>query len=243
MRILWEDLRQEGFDCLPTRRLNQDPLENLFSVIRYNEGHHIDPTAAEFIPAFMTALLNHVVTSRGNCEDTDYILVDLRALLVEPEDPALGLALGPAQRAEAAGPSSAVAVDDIVDVPGDGDHMYAVCAGALAGKLLVLEEDCQDCKNSVVEQQPGEVHRDIHYLDNPALQLPKQQLCQAVKAAFRAGREKMESYFYLGDVKKKFVSDLAPILGALEFCPLHRDGMVERTQKLLTNVVLYDLLK
>jgi len=183
-------------------------------VIRYNGGHHIDPTAAEFIPAFMTALLNHVATSRGNCEDTDYILVDLRALLVEPEgheegdEGIAGPALGPAQRAEAADPSSAVAVDDIVDVPGDGDHMYAVCAGALARKLLVLEEDC---KNSVVEQQPEEVHQVIHYLDNPALQLPKQQLCQAVKAAFRAGREKIESYSYLGDVKKKFASDLAPI--------------------------------
>ena len=214
-------------------RLNQDPLENLFSEIRYNGRHHIDPTAAEFIPAFMTVLLNHVATSRGNCEDTDYILVDLRALLVKPEDhdeegdegmagPALG---PPAQRAEAADPSSAVAVDDIVDVPGDGDHMYAVCAGALAGRLLVLEEDCQDCKNSVVEQQPGEVHQVIHYLDNPALQLPKQQLCQAMKAALRSGREKMESYFYLGDVKKKFASDLAPILGALEFFPPPRwDG-------------------
>jgi len=148
MRILWEGLLQEGFDCLPTHRLNQNPLENLFSVIRFNGGHHIDPTAADFIPAFMTALLNHVATSRGNFEDTDYILVDLRAPLVEPEDHdeegdegMAGPALRPAQRAEAADPSSAVEVDDIVDVPGDGDHMYTVCAGALARKLLVLGED------------------------------------------------------------------------------------------------------
>jgi len=34
MRILGVDLREERFDCLPTRRLNQDSLENLFSVIR-----------------------------------------------------------------------------------------------------------------------------------------------------------------------------------------------------------------
>jgi len=79
----------------------------------------------------MTALLNHVATSRGKCgKDIDYILVDLRALLVEPvycdEEGGGGLAgpaLGPAQRAEAADLPGAVGVDDIVDVPGGGNHM------------------------------------------------------------------------------------------------------------------------
>lgn len=45
---LWEDMQKEGVTHLMTRRLNQDPIEHLFSKIRRLGGHNGTPTASQF---------------------------------------------------------------------------------------------------------------------------------------------------------------------------------------------------
>lgn len=42
--MLWDDLRQNGVKYLLTSQLNQDPLENAFSVIRHCRGYKPQPT-------------------------------------------------------------------------------------------------------------------------------------------------------------------------------------------------------
>ena len=45
---LWEDVEQEGVQFLLTSRLNQDPLENEFSVARQRCGYERNPSASQF---------------------------------------------------------------------------------------------------------------------------------------------------------------------------------------------------
>ena len=78
---LWEELRTEyDFDFLLTNRLNQDCLENLFSIIRGKGGHRDNPDAQQFRTAFRQVLVDALlVTSKSaNCkEDVDAFLFSL----------------------------------------------------------------------------------------------------------------------------------------------------------------------
>lgn len=45
---LWQDLRNEGKIFLLTSRLNQDPLENFFGVVRQRGGYNPTPNTQSF---------------------------------------------------------------------------------------------------------------------------------------------------------------------------------------------------
>lgn len=87
--LLWEDLRANFcFRHLMTRRLQQDPLENLFGLIRQQNGCNEHPNAFQF-----TAGLKHIWISKimklskdGNCEDdTTMLLSELQGITVPAE--------------------------------------------------------------------------------------------------------------------------------------------------------------
>ena len=49
VKLLWDDMgKQEGVKYLLTSRLNQDCLENLFSIVRAKGGARDNPNAAQF---------------------------------------------------------------------------------------------------------------------------------------------------------------------------------------------------
>lgn len=79
--LLWEELHVNyGFSHLLTRRLQQDPLENLFGIIRQQHGCNENPSVLQFVGG-----LKHIVLSKlmklsraGNCEqDTSLMLASL----------------------------------------------------------------------------------------------------------------------------------------------------------------------
>ena len=55
---VWRTLRSAGFHYLETRSLNQDPLENTFSVIRLHFGSNNNPTVGQFVDALNTSIIN-----------------------------------------------------------------------------------------------------------------------------------------------------------------------------------------
>ena len=83
--ILWAGLKSEGHKYLPMRSINQDPLENLFSSIRYNGGNNRNPTLEEFGPALSQCIISLVsAPTTGNCEDDENeMLTDLEELFAE----------------------------------------------------------------------------------------------------------------------------------------------------------------
>ncbi|KAH9374482.1 hypothetical protein HPB48_023054 [Haemaphysalis longicornis] len=79
--MLWEELSQNfDFDCLLTRNLQQDPLENFFGSVRQKHGCNEHPNVLQFIAALKHISVGKLfnLTSRGNCEIQDtYVLARL----------------------------------------------------------------------------------------------------------------------------------------------------------------------
>ena len=71
--ILWSDLRSEDALYLLTTRLNQSPLENLFSVLRSRCGHNYNPSVIQFRRNLQYAMtINLMKPPAGtNCEEDD----------------------------------------------------------------------------------------------------------------------------------------------------------------------------
>jgi hypothetical protein len=82
---LWDDLQcNHGYSFLCTNRLNQDCLENLFSMVRGRGGFRERPDAQQFRAAFrqLAVQMLLVQSSKSNCiPDLDQILTDLKALM------------------------------------------------------------------------------------------------------------------------------------------------------------------
>lgn len=79
LKLLWEILKSEyNFSFLLTSRLNQDSLENLFSVIRGRGGHRDNPDPVHFHSAFKQVLVQNmfVPAPSSNCKDDsgEYLL-------------------------------------------------------------------------------------------------------------------------------------------------------------------------
>ncbi|KAM7297572.1 uncharacterized protein ISCGN_022723 [Ixodes scapularis] len=75
---VWEQLRAEGLSFLMTNRLNQDCLENFFSVIRQKGGFRESPDTEQF-KAPVKALMNENLMRSSRCttceEDLDEVLL------------------------------------------------------------------------------------------------------------------------------------------------------------------------
>ena len=78
---LWEDLHTNcGFSFLLTSRLNQDCVENLFSIIRGKGGKRDNPDAREFRAAFRQVVFDQLLvqSKSSNCAvDLDNILLNI----------------------------------------------------------------------------------------------------------------------------------------------------------------------
>lgn len=85
---IWRNLSiHKSIKSLETRRLQQDPLENLFGCIRANCGCNSNPTAGQFVAGLKTAVLSNLsFIGTGNCEDdeNDVILTNFKTLLSPP---------------------------------------------------------------------------------------------------------------------------------------------------------------
>ncbi|KAM7305023.1 hypothetical protein ISCGN_014923 [Ixodes scapularis] len=84
--LLWEDLSLNfDFDHLLARRLSQDPLENLFGLVRQQHGCNETPNSYQFVASLRHIFLGKMLqlSSRGNCEaGAATLLVELRHLPV-----------------------------------------------------------------------------------------------------------------------------------------------------------------
>lgn len=87
--MLWNKLHGvDGFQYLLTNRLNQDCLENLFSIIRGRGGHRDNPTPQQFRAAFRQIVIQQLFqqSERSNCKlDFDMVLLDVDSLKKTPE--------------------------------------------------------------------------------------------------------------------------------------------------------------
>ncbi|XP_046384766.1 uncharacterized protein LOC124155072 [Ischnura elegans] len=62
--MLWDSVKGIGFKCFNPRHSNQDPLENLFNVIRQNCGSNHYPNSEQFISALKTEVTNGLLSCK-----------------------------------------------------------------------------------------------------------------------------------------------------------------------------------
>ena len=81
---LFEDLNQNyGVHELCTRRLNQDPLENLFAIIKQQHGCNVNPSSRQFEHGMRHILITQLskISKFTNCEiDKNNIFLKLSSL-------------------------------------------------------------------------------------------------------------------------------------------------------------------
>ena len=84
LQLLWNDLHDtHGLDYMLTNRLNQDCLENQFSVLRGKGGHGDNPTPSQFWIYLCQVMVDgmQVLSQSSNCEeDIDRFLLSLTAV-------------------------------------------------------------------------------------------------------------------------------------------------------------------
>ena len=252
--MLWNDLKSEGRTYLPTRRLNQDPLENLFSVIRHNGGHRLQPTAFEFVPALKTALVN-VVTHTGNCEkDTDRMLLDLENLFGENEESdapeensdnesTAGSSFAPAViKEDSSGASTDPSTDDDFDGELFEDQAEPCVAGAMVNKLLRLVDGCKNCNDKLISTPDQLAYAFSTFTDAPNLLSPHRQVCDIVHRVLKT-EETLKLLLPNSNVLRLFRQQIAPVVMTLQACQLHETSIRNRAVRYLANMMLYKIIK
>ncbi|KAF2900368.1 hypothetical protein ILUMI_05816, partial [Ignelater luminosus] len=68
---IWNRLKQDGFKYLFSRSLNQEPLGNLFGLVRQHEERNTNPTCLQFVAALKTSVINNLsnIATNGSCEN------------------------------------------------------------------------------------------------------------------------------------------------------------------------------
>jgi hypothetical protein len=172
---LWEVLSQNfDFEFLLTRRLNQDALENLFSVLRQKGGCSDNPTPTMFGRLFRQVFTEQLMTvSQGaNCEaDNDTVLMSVGDA-------------GPNSNSEHAVPASSVPASLDVDeaMPIDPDIVASWCDnvtvpeengccyvfGYMLRKLQSLHGQCEQCTASFVSKSESVQNTREEYISHRA---------------------------------------------------------------------------
>ena len=125
VQSVWAKCVEAGCQYLCTRRLNQDPLENLFGVIRQRGGNMDNPDPTQFRHAYKHVIINNLMTAppTANCEaDSDGLVAGLGVASVR------GDAVAPAARRCMPEP------EVVLDVPIDA--VMSNCLVYVAGYLV-----------------------------------------------------------------------------------------------------------
>lgn len=170
---LWLNLKTYDFKFLLTRRLNQDPLEHLFGVIRSRFGHCDHPTPKGVTTALKQALTNallHPPTS-GNCE------VDLIPFLYMPQDTDL-------TNIDIAQEESEEICDDVpvTDFDTAEENALSYLYGYVCRRYL-KRHDCQVCRDILVSDRPEFNANDKIFLTFKAINTDKDPLFGGLSVA------------------------------------------------------------
>ena len=153
---LWHYLKTEqNFQFLFTSRLNQDYVENLFSIIRGKGGHRDNPDAQQFKDAFKYVVANKLFVQSGssNCKiDSDKILLDITSVAMAKYMKPIPDNLAKPQATDAV-----MLIIPPVTLP--TQNVAAYMAGYLLQKIP--PNDCSECSDQLVLPQLPPPHHEL----------------------------------------------------------------------------------
>ena len=161
--MIWDVLHKDyNLTFLLTSRLNQDPLENFFSIIRRKGIQRVNPDAAQFRAAFRQCMVDSVMMpgKNANCEeDVDKFLLTLKNVdTVAPTPPT------PIQPPSTMNnlPEAVKSVLAVCALPPDDGLTYqetnilAYIGGYIVRKLQKRNAICHECDEKIA----GEIEED-----------------------------------------------------------------------------------
>lgn len=149
--LLWDDLHANyEFKYLLTNRLNQDCLENFFSIVRWKGGHAVNPDAGQFRLSFRAAVVDTMAKPcpGANCEkDGDHFLLsflggELSGFETTPAIPRMS------QIASVPEVAFQTAVETTAELSSQSDNVRAYIAGYLCHRAE--KEACSLCRGRIV---------------------------------------------------------------------------------------------
>ena len=216
LKGLWSFLRDvHEFPFLYTSRLNQDCLENYFSIIRQKGGHRFNPSSSEFRSAIRQTMVDSVmVTSkRKNCQDdADNFLFSLETI-------------------RSAGSNATVRTRLDTDIP---LHIRSILQQDLPANLTITEDNvivylsgyiikklskslCQPCvtklrgeKSTTVISQTFLHEKEYEGCSNGGIDVPSQLLTSAVTEMEKSFRSSVYCLHSTG-IRCKLVSHMTSV--------------------------------
>lgn len=263
---LWGDLKNEGKKFLLTNRINQDPVENCFSVIRNRGGYNPQPTSKQFRIALQhnmyIKLMNPVESA--NCEvdedqcltleeNTYMVKVSTEENLYSTKETSLFTFSKDVSDEE----QEVISVDYCTLNKPDADLTLEMCsnvyvAGYLCHKLL-KKFQCEECKlnllkenDSIVERQELHIfYKDYGISDDIShLVRPTSELCNVIDfclKTFNNAYQKFKlNYKITEEIKKQLLYNVKikfPLW--FEQCKDHKEFLINH----LIKIKLYRALK
>ncbi|CAF4883247.1 unnamed protein product [Pieris macdunnoughi] len=160
---LFKQFANEGIKSLATRRLQQDPLENLFGCIRGNCGSNSNPTVGQFVAGLKTSILSrlaHIGTTGCNCETDNNVVMNNYETLLSVSQPR-NCADILASECSAFALSSSVEPQNIEEDNAEMQACAYVC-GFLIKKICSVN-NCEPCKHIFVSTNVEKVHKFVDY--------------------------------------------------------------------------------
>lgn len=140
LKMLWHDLSNENeFKFLLTNRLNQDCIENLFSIVRGKGGFRDNPTPEQFRAAFRQIVVDLMLVKSelSNCQsDIDKILLDITSITPKVAPSSVSHSAHTDMRN--------VSISDYIDLPTSDveQNVAAYIGGYLLRKMQLSCERC-----------------------------------------------------------------------------------------------------
>ncbi|XP_034232210.1 uncharacterized protein LOC117640087 [Thrips palmi] len=218
-QALWKKVENCGLNVLKLRHFNQDPVENLFCLVRQCAGSASDLTTRTFTAALKTTLVTRFsspVRDKNCLDDESFFISDLRQLVLSQEPTG----------------SSPVTVTEECLIRGDTPqkiHHYRASdplerqgpTKLLAAVMptITREIKCDQCLSLICTE---ERRQDTLLITNSSLELfPSVNLVSLFMKALSLFNQKWMRLLYKKCIKSEVVAVCNPSDWARLFCPAH----------------------
>ncbi|XP_022833007.1 uncharacterized protein LOC111360937 [Spodoptera litura] len=229
IEMIWRTFssKYKTVESLSTRRLQQDPLENLFGCIRYNCGSNNNPTVAQFVAGLKTAVISNIAhTNSGNCEadSNSAIITNFKTLLTPAPD--LCTETEQCHMEKDIDENITSSLEENLE---EGSGEVQACAYVCGFIIKKNKNNCSHCKKNFVSETPEEVHNFIEFKNyddvKKSLTYASKSLIACVEKSASVINIFLEKEAYKEDIKKKAIQLLKDSInyGFLEDCVEHKN--------------------
>ncbi|KAJ8911783.1 hypothetical protein NQ315_008836 [Exocentrus adspersus] len=226
--FLWNQLKNiDSFTFLCLRNLNQDPVENLFGVIRQHGVCNNNPTCHQFVAALKTTVLNNLSSPNklnSNClDDSCTPLANIKTLLAyddhsdkENKDPST------LQNLPNDDTDSEITKIDFSNI--EDNQASAYVAGYILNKINI--PNCDECNNKLFSKTITNQHLFVQfkeYDDRNALKYASEPVIYLIERIHELMFAYLESNGHLNLLETKFKDLYKTELNVDGFCSEHVD--------------------